>query len=373
MKPIRVAQVMGQMGGGGVEAVIMNYYRAIDRSLVQFDFVVNEGSTRVPEEEIAELGGHVYTVPDYAELRKYQRGLCRLFQEQRYPVVHSNVNALSFFPLREARKAKVPVRIAHSHSTAGHGEPTKNLMKDALRLLANVYPTDRFACSEYAGRWLFGKSAEFSVVYNALEVQKYRFDASVREQVRRDELGVSDETFVVGHVGRFVYQKNHRFLLDVFAEIAKLAPESLLLLVGEGEMKETIQREASRRGLGGNVVFTGQRDDAHRLYQAMDAFVLPSHYEGLPVVGIEAQSASLPCFFSDAISKEVQVTPGCTFLPLGESAAFWAREILDLAQNARRAPVSLEAFRDYDIEGASRRLCALYLELLERHGVDTGA
>lgn len=373
MKPIRVAQVMGQMGGGGVESVIMNYYRRIDHSLIQFDFVVNEGSTRVPECEILDMGGRVFTVPDYRDLRAYERGLRNLFEEQKYPIVHSNVNALSFFPLREAKRAGVPVRIAHSHSTAGHGEFVKNLMKDVLRSLSNVYPTDRFACSEYAGRWLFGDKAVFSIVYNALDVQKFRFKKDVRAQARNGDLGVSDDRLVVGHVGRFAYQKNHEFLLEVFAEVLKLDPEALLVLVGEGELKGEIERLVTKRHLGGHVIFTGQRDDVWRLYQAMDVFVLPSRYEGLPVVGIEAQCAGLPCLFSDTISKEVEILPSCEFASLSAPPALWAQKIVEAAHRTPRILEPLDSFENYDIDGASKKLCRLYLDLLERHGIDARA
>ena len=153
---IRVAQIMGYMDGGGVEQVVMNYYRHIDRSRVQFDFLVCEGSGMVPSDEIEALGGRVFMVPGYRRLPRYMAELERLFREERWPIVHSHVNALSVFPLRAAKKAGVPVRIAHSHSTAGKGEPVKNAAKAVLKCFANVYPTHRMACSRYAGEWLFG-------------------------------------------------------------------------------------------------------------------------------------------------------------------------------------------------------------------------
>lgn len=200
--PIRVAQVMGKMLGGGVESVVMNYYRHIDRSKVQFDFLVDADSTRVPEEEIKALGGRVFRIPPYQHPLRYRKELVRLFREEHWPIVHSHINALSVFPLSAAKKAGIPVRIAHSHSTMGKGEFAKNLMKLALRPFSNLYPTERFACSEYAGKWLFGRDANFTVIPNAIELEKFHFDPVIRQETRK-ELGVADDMFLIGHVGRF--------------------------------------------------------------------------------------------------------------------------------------------------------------------------
>lgn len=216
--PIRVAQVMGKMLGGGVESVVMNYYRHIDHSKVQFDFLVDADSTRVPEEEIKALGGRVFRIPPYQHPLRYRKALVRLFHEEHWPIVHSHINTLSVFPLSAAKKAGVPVRIAHSHSTMGKGELAKNLMKLALRPLSNLYPTERFACSEYAGKWLFGRNADFTVIPNAIELEKFRFDPVIRQETRR-ELEIADDVFLVGHVGRFMPQKNQAFLVDVLAEL----------------------------------------------------------------------------------------------------------------------------------------------------------
>ena len=168
--PIRVAQIVGKMNGGGVEAVVMNYYRHIDRSKVQFDFLVDSDSTLIPREEIESLGGRVFEVPPYQHVVEYQRELQRLFKQEGWKIVHSHINALSVFPLRAAKKAGVPVRIAHSHSTSGKGEYAKNTLKAVLKTQSNRYPTHRFACSKFAGEWLFGNAAEFDVVYNAIDL-----------------------------------------------------------------------------------------------------------------------------------------------------------------------------------------------------------
>lgn len=186
VNPIRVAQIVGKMNGGGVEAVVMNYYRHIDRSKVQFDFLVDSDSTLVPREEIESLGGRVFEIPPYQHVAEYQGELQRLFKHEGWKIVHSHLNALSVFPLRAAKRAGVPVRIAHSHSTSGKGEYAKNALKAVLKTQSNRYPTHRFACSKFAGEWLFGNAAEFEVVYNAIDLDRFRFNAEARALARAD-------------------------------------------------------------------------------------------------------------------------------------------------------------------------------------------
>ena len=357
---IRVAQVMGYMDGGGVEQVVMNYYRHIDRSRVQFDFLVCEGSGMVPREEIELMGGRVFMVPPYKQLPRYMRETERLFREERWPIVHSHVNALSVFPLRAAERAGVPVRIAHSHSTAGKGETAKNAVKSVLKRFSNVYPTHRMACSRYAGEWLFGKGVDFEVLYNAIDLSRFFFNVEARAQARAD-LGLVGGQTVIGHVGRFMPQKNHRFLIDAFALAARRRPDLVLVLVGAGEAQALAKSWTAERGVADRVMFLGQRDDVDRLYQAFDAFALPSLYEGLGIVAVEAQAARLPCLLSDRITREVDVTGTVRFLPIGDPSE-WAKTLAEVQPgvriNARR-----EDFENYDIDRAAKRLAAHYLEL----------
>lgn len=363
---MRVAQVMGFMNGGGVEQVVMNYYRHIDRSRVQFDLLVCEGSEMVPQEEVESLGGRVLMVPPYSDLPRFMRELERLFREERWPIVHSHVNALSVFPLRAAKRAGVPVRIAHSHSTSGRGELAKNALKAALRTQANRYPTHRMACSRYAGEWLFGRGADFDVLHNAIELSRFAFDAGARARTRA-ELGIADDQLVIGHVGRFMPQKNHGFLMEVFAEVAERREDAVLLLVGTGELEGPTRARAEELGVADRVKFLGQRDDAGRLYQAFDAFILPSLYEGLPLVSVEAQRAGLPCFLSDAITREVDVTGAVRFLPIDDPGG-WADALSDV-DPGRRVPVHSGYFENYDINRAAERLTLRYLELAKERNI----
>ncbi|RGK82502.1 glycosyltransferase family 1 protein [Collinsella sp. TF09-1AT] len=357
---IRVAQIVGKMNGGGVEAVVMNYYRHIDRSKVQFDFLVDSDSTLIPREEIESLGGRVFEIPPYQHVVEYQRELQRLFKQEGWKVVHSHINALSVFPLRAAKKAGVPVRIAHSHSTSGKGEYAKNILKAVLKTQSNRYPTHRFACSKFAGEWLFGKDANFEVVYNAIDLVRFSFNAEARAKARAD-LGLVGNQFAIGHVGRFTAQKNHSFLIDVFSEVAKRRDDAVLLLVGTGEAGASVKALVDERGLTDRVKFLGQRSDVSRLYQAFDAFVLPSLYEGLGLVGVEAQVAGLPCLFSDAITREVDVTGESKFLSI-EKSDVWVKEISAIHPKVDRS-IDLSRFRNYDIEFAAKALSAFYESL----------
>lgn len=362
-EPIRVAQIIGKMVGGGVESVVMNYYRHIDRRKVQFDFLVDEDSTRVPEEEITALGGRVFRIPPYQHPIRYRRELIRLMREQQWPIVHSNINTLSIFPLSAAKKVGVPVRIAHSHSTMGKGEFAKNAMKLVLRPFANVYPTVRFACGHYAGEWLFGKKHDFTVIPNAIELDKFRFDPTARQETRK-ELGIADDTFLIGHVGRFMPQKNQAFLVDMLADLLRSRPNAILAFVGDGPDKADVQQHAEELSVADHVMFLGQRSDVNRLYQAFDVFCLPSLYEGLCLVGVEAQRAGLPCLFSDAITREVDVTETSRFMPIG-SYEEWSSIVSTLKLGMRTNP-SEEAFVNFDIYRNARRLVTLYEELLEK-------
>ena len=361
---------MGKMLGGGVEAVVMNYYRHVDRSRVQFDFLVDLDSTLVPRDDIESLGGRVFVIPPYQRQLSYQRELEALFREQRWPIVHSHVNALSMFPLRAAKRVGVPVRIAHGHSTANPDERVKTVVKDVLRTQANRYPTERFACGEYAGEWLFGKGSDFTVMPNAIDLQRFAFSPEKREAVRA-ELGIAEDAFVVLHMGRFVEQKNHRFLLDIFAGLLKQRPDAVLLLAGDGPLRQEMEGKAASLGIADHVFFLGQRPDADALYSAADIFCLPSLYEGLPVVAVEAQASGLPMVMSDKVTREALITSRTRMLPLASSAVEWADAVIAVGAD-RLAPTSGEdvrAISRYDIANAAPLLTQKYIELARKAGV----
>ena len=281
---IIVAHIMGKWNGGGVESVVMNYYKNIDRNRIQFHFLCDEDSTDIPYEEIEKLGGKVIVIPPYQKLFKYQKELYRIFKENNYKIIHSHINALSVFPLRIAKKAGVPIRIAHSHSTSNKKEWKKNILKMILRPFSKLYANNYFACTEYAGKWLFGKKVverkELNVINNAIDLKKFEFNENTREDLRK-ELGIKEDVLVIGHVGRFMKQKNHEFLIDVFEKAIKQDDNIYLILVGQGPLEDKIKEMAKEKGIEYKILFLGQRNDVNKLYQAMDIFVLPSLYEGL--------------------------------------------------------------------------------------------
>ena len=369
-EPIRIAQIMGKWVGGGVEAVVMNYYRYIDRNKIQFDFICDDDSTCIPKEEIESLGGKVILIPPYQKVFKYHKELKRVLKEGQYKIVHSHINALSVFSLCAAKSAKIPVRIAHSHSTSNKKEWKKTLLKNMLRPFSKLFATDYFCCSELAGRWLFGnKTYDQGKVYllnNAIDVDKFKYNEKVRK-TKRKELSIKDNEIVIGHIGRFVKQKNHEFLIDIFNEIHKQNKNTILLLAGDGPLKEEIENKVKELELDKFVKFLGQRNDANKLYQVMDAFVLPSLYEGLPVVGVEAQAAGLPCFFSTDMTKETKVLDTTEFIELTESPKDWASLILKKLKSYKRTDATQEITNNsFNIKIESEKLEKKYLFFSER-------
>ena len=333
-KPIRVLQIIGIVCGGGVEAVIMNYYRHVDRSKVQFDFVVDGYEKTILDDEIESLGGKVYHVEPYKKnIFRYMSQIYHIVRDNHYDIVHSNMNTLSVFSLFPAWLAGAHQRVLHNHSTAVRSEGIRSVMKMILRPLAPLFANRYAACSKLAGDWMYGKkmmaSGKVTVINNAIDLNEYAFSPELRQQYRQD-LDIPDDAFVIGHVGRFMYQKNHAFLIDIFREVARKNPKAILMLVGDGELRPEIEKKVQAYDLSDNVRFLGLRKDVKALYNCMDAFVLTSWYEGLPVVSVEAQANGLPCFFSDKVTKESKLTSSAVFLSLDSSPSDWAVRILQV-------------------------------------------
>lgn len=368
-EPIRIAQVVGKWVGGGVEAVVMNYYRNIDRDKIQFDFLCDSDSTNIPYDEIEKLGGRVILIPPYQKVFEYQKELIKIFKQNKYKIVHSHINTLSVFPLRAAKKAGVPVRIAHSHSTTNKAEKKKNLLKQVLRPFSKVFATDYMCCSELAGRWLFGdKEYNKGNVYllnNAIDLDKFKYDEKIRIK-KRKELNIENDTLVIGHIGRFVAQKNHTFLIDIFNELHKKKKNSILLLIGQGPLMDEIKQKVEMLGLLDYVKFLGQRDDVNELYQAFDVFCLPSLYEGLPVVGVEAQATGLLCVLSDDMTKETKVLNSTKFISLNASPVEWAENILCGVKNYERGNTYKEmTTKNFNIKTETQNLEKYYSKLFD--------
>lgn len=368
-EPIRVAHIIGKWLGGGVESVVMNYYRHMNHKKIQFDFICDNDSTNIPYGEIEALGGTVILVPPYQKVFEYQKELKKVLEQKNYKIVHSHINTLSLFSLRAAKKAKVPVRIAHSHSTTNKKEWKKNLMKSVLRPFSKVYATDYFCCSELAGVWLFGNKTynegNVFLLNNAIDLEKFKYDEKLRNQKRR-ELKIEDSKIVLGHIGRFVKQKNHESLIDIFNEIHKENKNTILVLAGQGPLQEEIKNKVEKLALEKYVYFLGQRNDINELYQAFDAFLLPSLYEGLPVVGIEAQTSGLLCILSDNMTKETKVIDSTIFLSLEENIKTWSKTLFESLSNHKRIDRTNEITKNgFNIKIESKKLEIKYKELLD--------
>ncbi len=371
-EPIRVLHVVTHMNRGGLETMLMNYDRHMDRDRVQFDFLTHREAAGDYDEEISSLGGRIYHVPRLIPWsHSYRKSLDDFFTTHpEYRIVHVHQDCLSTVALQEAQRCGVPVRIAHSHN-ASQDKNFKYPIKLFYRNRIPKHATDLFACSEEAGRWMF-QGARFTVVRNAIDAGTYTYDPAVAAEVRR-EWGIASDVLTVGHVGRFCSVKNHTFLLDVFAELVRIQPSAVLLLVGVGELRTQMEEKTRALGLSDRVIFTGLRGDVNRLMQAMDVFVFPSLYEGLPVTLVEAQAAGLPCVVSDRVSAECAITKGLvTVMPLSRSAGDWAGHILKEAASAVRKDRTQEIKTSgYDITYNARKLEDFYLGKYRQTCTDT--
>lgn len=360
-EPIRIAQIIGKWVGGGVEAVVMNYYRHIDKTKIQFDFICDSDSTNIPYEEIEKLGGKVILIPPYQKVFKYHKELKKVLKDGNYKIVHSHINTLSIFPLFAAKCAKVPVRIAHSHSTIVNNkrEFKRNVMKNILKHFSRIFATDYFACSELSAISQFGKkvynNGEVVIINNAIDVDKFKYDENIRKS-KRKELGIKDNTLVIGHIGRFVETKNHSFIIDVFNEVHKKKNDSILLLAGQGPLMEEIKEKVHNLELDDSVKFLGQRNDVNELYQVFDIFLLPSLYEGLGMVLIEGQVSGLSCIASKEVPSIAKINDNFKFIGLDEDVSVWKDAIQELSSLDRSDCSKQIVSSGYDISKEVKKL-----------------
>lgn len=316
--PVRVLHAVVNMNRGGAETLIMNLYRNVDRTRLQFDFLTCKPGSF--DEEIEALGGTIHRLPYITDTGHfgYIRALEQFFaSHKQYRIVHAHMDKMSGLVLRAAKKNGVPVRIAHSHNTSSEGGFTAKLYKWLVGNVIATSATHLFACSEAAADWMYARrSTRATILQNGIDCTKFDFNQSIRREVRR-ELRITDDTFVVGHVGRFAAQKNHSFLLEAYKQFQAAVPNSVLLLAGDGPLRAEMENKAKALGLAERIRFLGVRSDIERLLQAFDVFVFPSLHEGLPVTIIEAQGAGLPCVLSDRITPEVDMGMGLVwFFPL---------------------------------------------------------
>lgn len=332
-KPIRVLNLFTIMNRGGAETMVMNYYRNIDRSKVQFDFLVHRNEIGEYESEIKELGGRIYRMPPIypQNFAKYKKKI-RIFLKEHpeYKIIHSHMSELGYFVFKEAKRQGVPVRICHAHNNP-HAWNAKMIMRTYFKYMMRPYITHMFMCGLESGIWLFGKKNKdkFIQLNNAIDAKQYIYNEKIEREVKK-ELGLKDE-FVIGHVGRFSRQKNHEKLIDIFNEIIKIKSNSKLILVGEGPLKQSIIDKVKSLNLQDKVMFLGTRSDVNRIMQTFDVFIFPSLHEGLGIVLIEAQAAGVPCLTSkNVVAKEADISYLLNYYSLNNSSLQWAEKALSI-------------------------------------------
>ena len=330
-QPLRVLMLFTILNRGGAEAMVMNYYREIDRSKVQFDFVVHREEKGDYEDEVTALGGKIYRMMPLRPhtFGKYEKQIAAFFDEHpEYQIIHGQCSESGYFFYKEASRRGIPVIIAHAHSSHVKVDLRwffRTWMKHQMR----PYLTHYFSCGDEASEWLFGKelAKKAVVLKNAIDTRRYLFNAQVRKRVR-EELSIDNKALTICHVGSFVGVKNHSFIVDIFAEILKKRPDAQLLLIGDGILRAQTEQKVHEKGLDTQVKFLGVRRDVHELLQAFDVMLFPSLFEGLPVTLVEAQSAGLPCVISENIPREVITTDLVEQVPLAETASRWAERVI---------------------------------------------
>ena len=360
----RILQIVPNMHSAGLENLLMNIYRNVDRNKIQFDFLVHYSGKYDFDDEITEMGGKIYHFPvmEDKNIVRYYLELIKFFkQHPEYKVIHGHMPSLGFIYMNAAKKAGVPVRIMHSHNASASNNLKGKVKGIAVKFAK--YPSNYLlACSEKAGEFQYGKS-EFKVMHNAIDAKKFSYNPKIRDEVRK-ELGLFDEIAFL-HIGRFTKQKNHNFLLDIFDAFLKLEPNSKLFLMGEGELLQEIRELVINKKLSDKVIFLGVRKDAWRIYQACDMFLLPSLHEGLPVVGIETQAAGLMSIMADTVTTEVDITGLVRFVPLESSAAEWANEIQAIRKSGIERTDTYEKIVEagYDMCHEASKIQDMYINL----------
>ncbi len=374
-QPIRVLNLFTIMNRGGAETMVMNYYRKIDRTKVQFDFMVHRQERGAYDDEIEALGGRIFRMSPITPvtLGKYQRELRDFFQSHpEYRILHSHMSELGYFAFKEAKKWRVPVRICHAHNTPAFfsetlGEKIKRIPREILARMIRRESTDFFTCSQIAGEWLYGKKICKKMVFmrNAIDAAAFRYNKELSSRIKSREGWQNN--LVIGHVGRFNPQKNHAFLIDVFETFHQKHPNAILVLVGSGFLEPTIREKVQNKHLDGCVKFLGSRSDMVELYQAFDLFLFPSLYEGLPVSLVEAQAAGIPCVVSDRISTQTHIVDSYYPISLNTSLEGWNKVMEKALQKGKQDTYSKIKDCGFDITENALWLCNFYLKRYQQY------
>lgn len=369
-KPIRVLHVIGIMNRGGAENMIMNLYRNIDRERIQFDFVENSFESGAFDVEIRSLGGKIFRCPhfngkNYFEYKKWWIDFWNKYHYE-YKIVHGHIGSTASIYLGEAKKHGI-VTIAHSHNT-NQKKSMRQILYSILTYRTRYIADYFFACSNQAGIDRFGKkvadslNTNYFVFRNAIDTSRFVFNDAMRQRIR-NELQANEDVYILGHVGRFMEQKNHLFLLDIFKCFHELNPNSVLVLVGDGPLKEIIQNRIETLDLIDSVRILGVRPDVGDIMMGMDMLVFPSKYEGLPVTLVEAQTTGLPCVISDYVPDECILAEDLvTIRKLSDSPKIWADHIMSRLKEKRTDHQQIIIDKGFDVNATSKWLEEFYLE-----------
>lgn len=360
---IRVLHVVTAMNRAGLETMIMNYYRHIDKNIIQFDFLTHRPGHFDYSDEIEKLGGKIFHISRLNPFSiSYRRELLTFFKEHtEYKIVHVHLNCMSSVILKAAKKCNVPIRIAHSH-IASSSKDFKYPIRLFYKQFIPKYATNLFACGKEAGKYIFGGS-DYKLIHNAIDVNLYSYSEKWYFDIRQ-KLGIKQDELAIGHVGRFMTQKNHSFIIDIFNELSK-SVKAKLILVGEGELFKKIEEKIKSLGLTEKVILTGIVSNVYDYLQAMDVFVFPSLLEGLPLTVIEAQASGLPCLISDKVPIECKKTDLVEQISLENTAEIWAKKILNYSNHKRKNTSEEIAKSGYDINQEVKWLETFYKNSLK--------
>lgn len=360
--PVRILQVIRQMNVGGAETFLMNTYRNIDREKVQFDFLVNDKGFF--DEEIKKLGGKIYYMNYITRIGqiKYKKKLKKFLKEHpEYTIMHSHIDQVSGIILEAAKEAGVPNRIAHSHSTKNTNNLIGKLYKRYLQSKINKSATVLLACGEEAAKWLYKSQWKRAIIVkNGIDIERFKFSEEKRKEIRK-KLDIDDKIMIIGHVGRFSRVKNQEFLVKIYKEYEINNPNSLLIMVGEGEEKEKLENLVSQENLKSKIKFLGLRQDTDSIYSAMDYMIFPSLYEGISIALIEAQASGLKILASDTIDKNTDISGNIEWISLKELPSEWCKHII----NTRERKIDEKKLEEYDIKRTARKLQEIYIKLGE--------
>lgn len=360
---MRILEITSDLDGGGVDRLLYDYCSRMTND-IQFDFVVTSKTEGILEKPLKELGCKIYRISQIREgLKKHNNQLKKILTDNHYDVIHDHSGYKAWCNLRVAKKCGVTARIAHSHQAFMSETNKQKIMRILSTPITKMYATELFACGNDAAKWMWGEktfnSGKVYIMKNAIQAEKFNFSQEARERIRC-EYDITDK-FVIGNVARFSYQKNHEYLINIFAQVKKIRADAVLMLIGRGELEDAVKAQVEELGLQDSVIFMGVRNDVPDLVNAMDVFVLPSRFEGLPVTLVEIQANGLPAVISENVTKEMTISQDFTFIPLIQPISGWAKTI---AEKQRNRSENLIKNTIYDLNVATNDLRSKYLSMI---------